>query len=116
MYNQSYYNPQYTYQNNYENNSGFCTPLIIYVVLSILTATASFTSTKKTSTENTNTESTSTFTGSGILYNLVFSLILYLLCKNGYNTVAWILLLLPLIGALVALLAFVSVLKAVKTD
>jgi len=112
MYNQSYYNPQNTYQNNYENNSGFCTPLIIYVVLCILIATVSFTSTKNT--ESTNTESTSTLTGSGILYNLVFSLILYLLCKNGYNTVAWVLLLLPFIGALIVLLAFVSVLKAVK--
>ena len=65
-----------------------CTPFELNDVWSVSAngkiITATFTSPIKTNTESTNTESTSTLMGSRIVYNLVFSLILYLLCKNGF--------------------------------
>ena len=112
MYNQNYYQTQ--------NNSVLkCTPFIIYLVLLLLKLMSNYSSSTEKTTESTvaNTESTDTpktLSTSSIIYNLVLGIIIYMLCKNGYNKVAWFFLLLPIIALFTVLFAVVSVAKSTE--
>lgn len=71
--------------------SGFCAPTIILIVLTILSSVLLGVRFKKYEERKRNIHIGS------ILGNVVVGVILYLLCRNGHNTAAWILLFLPVI-------------------
>lgn len=86
-------------------NSGWCMPTIIYVILFSITLIINLFQ-DPYNNENKNIAFKINMISHHLLYGLIFTIIIYLLCKQGYKNTAWIVLLLPLILFIVFFIIF----------
>ena len=95
-------------------NLSNCPQLIIYWVFAILGLAMSLFVTNKYHDDNNQSQNKGATTVIHIVAILIMSGLYYFLCSYGHTTVAWVILLLPIIivvFALIALLSFVSLKK-----
>lgn len=85
--------------------NSLCPPSQLYFLISIVTILSIFTQNYKTPYQycigifKTSTECNNlVFFLLKLIYVLIWTYILQLLCKNGYTTISWLLVLLPFIG------------------
>ena len=98
----------------FSNPKGFCIPTVIYMALGLLTIVGTLFADRRTVMRSGMTK------GSLVLSNtigiLIMSMIFYLLCVNGYETIAWVLLLFPLIfGLIIVIVLFATLGTAIGT-
>jgi hypothetical protein len=86
-------------------NSGWCMPTIIYVVLFSITLVINLFQ-DPYNNENKNIAFKINLISHHLLYGLIFTIIIYLLCKQGYVNTAWIVLLLPMLLFIVFFVIF----------
>ena len=86
----------------------YCPPLIIFLILSFIGYVSMF----------NKAENKTTYSMNAALSALLWGYILYVLCKNCHNTLAWLLVFAPfiLMGALVVLLIWTYPDKKGKKD
>ena len=85
--------------------NNLCAPAQLYFLISIVAILSIFTQNYKTPYQycigifKANTECNNlVFFSLKLIYVLIWTYILQLLCKNGYSTISWILVLLPFLG------------------
>lgn len=88
-----------------DERSGWCMPTIIYVILFSITLIINLFQ-DPYNNENKNIAFKINLISHHLLYGLIFTIIIYLLCKQGYNNTAWIVLLLPLVLFIVFFVIF----------
>jgi Fe2+ transport system protein B len=95
-----------SHQNNKKNNSvvgsnsntpsGWCLPTIVYVVLFVFSLVVNIIQSPYNNAYK-NLAFRINLVSHHMLYGLIFTIILYLLCREGYVNIAWIVLLFPIL-------------------
>ena len=92
-------------------SKGWCAPAVIYMVLATISLVISF-FTMSDYDKKTNNSNKTEIILVHLIVGILWTGLLYWLCSNSYNTLAWIILLLPLI----LIVILVVVLSLVVTD
>lgn len=98
-------------------HSGFCVPTIIAIVIGVLGIVGSMVAVvraKKDKDPNSARDKALKSLAVTVLVNVAMVGLMYFLCRTGHDTIAWILLLLPLIFLMVVLFMFVGLIDIIK--
>ncbi len=88
-----------------DDRSGWCMPTIIYIILFSISLVLNLFQ-DPYNNEHKNIAFKINLISHHLLYGLIFTIIIYLLCKQGYVNTAWVVLLLPLILFIVFFVIF----------